>query len=164
MRRAKYKYGFEDAMYTPQTKPVVVRPNSRVKQIFDCLNRDEYRSHLEIIDRSMIEWLTDEKATKQRILENPEAEAEFLHGFTAINQGWVRDRVIVSALHNDVHEIALIGNEDLVWSMHEVSRNPEYLDSPGTKRVVDLCLFVNQLSGNQLPHAYLGNIYRRGVG
>ena len=149
----------KDAVYTPQTKPDVVRSNSGVNQIFEWLHRDEYRPHLEIIDRFMIEWLTDEKAAKRRILENPEVEEEFVHSFTAINQGWVRDRVIVSALHNDVHDIALIEDGDLVWSMHQVSRDPEYLDPPGAKQVADLCLFVNQLSGNQLPHAYLAAVF-----
>lgn len=33
----------------------------------------------------MVEWLTDEKAAKQRILEKPEVEAEFVRGFLAIN-------------------------------------------------------------------------------
>lgn len=72
-------------MYTPQTKLVVVRSNSGVKRIFDWLKRDQYLPHLEIIDRFMVEWLTDEKAAKQRVLEKPEVEAEFVRGFLAIN-------------------------------------------------------------------------------
>lgn len=156
--RRKEKCG-KDAVYTLQTRSIAVRLNSGVKRIFKCVSRDDYRTQLKIIDRFIIEWLTDEKATREQILENSKVEAEFLYGFTAINQGWVRDRVIISALHNDVHEIALIGDEYLVWSMHEVSRDPEYLDPPGAKQIADLCLFANQLSGNQLPHAHLAAVF-----
>lgn len=76
-----------------------------------CHNHDgsEHLHHqFPIIDRFILEWLTDADLARTRICMSEDVEEEFLTAMDTIRYEEVRELMILSALHNNVHDLVEI--------------------------------------------------------
>lgn len=117
---------------------------------------EHVRYQLPIIDSFIIQWLTDSDLARTRICMYEGVEEEFLTAMDAIRCERVRERVILSALHNNVHDLVDIEERDVPLHWWELVRDPDLLDPPSAYPIARMLLFANQLSGDRMPELYIG--------
>ncbi|ADI67577.1 hypothetical protein [Mobiluncus curtisii] len=123
-----------------------------------CHNHDgsEHLHHqFPIIDRFILEWLTDADLARTRICMSEDVEEEFLTAMDPIRYEEVRELVILSALHNNVHDLVEIEAWEVPVHWWELVRDPDLIDPPGTYPIASMLLFANQLSGDKMPELYI---------
>ncbi|MBS6275968.1 MAG: hypothetical protein KH423_07170 [Actinomycetaceae bacterium] len=123
-----------------------------------CHNHDgseNARHQFSAIDRFIIEWLTDADLACTRICMYQDVEQEFLTAMDAIRWEKVRELVILSALHNNVHDLVEIEDWEVPLHRWELVRDLDLVDPPGAYTIARMLLFANQLSGDQMPELYI---------
>lgn len=148
-----------NAVYTRLTSTRSVNFHSGVKSPADKRKAEwlhwlTYQRQLPIIDKFMILWLTNETQARTLILTQAQVEKQFRTAFALLQVSLIRDRVLVAALHNDVHAVTGLSLKQVALAMNEVFHDPDALDPPKARAIARLCLFANQLSGDLLPEAY----------
>ena len=84
-----------------------------------------------------------------------DVEQEFRTAMDTIRCERVRELVILSALHNNVHDLVEIKELEVPVHWWELARDPDLLDPPGVYPIARMLLFANQLSGDQMPELYI---------